>query len=92
MLAVWRVRDPCAAYYLGRALAAIQHPQAMEMMRRVVDGGYHPTALLRSDPWLDPLRSEPAFNEIVKIAEAGRRDAERTFLESGGERVLGPLH
>jgi hypothetical protein len=87
----WQLRDPCATYYLARSLAVIDHPRALEVLRRCVEGGFHPYWFLTRDPWLDGLRTDRAFRQVLDIAEAGRRDAARAFLEAGGERILGPV-
>lgn len=91
MLQKWPLRDPCATYYLARTLAAIEHPQALGMFRRAVEGGFHAYAMYAQDPWLDPLRTEREFQEILGFAEAQYRDAADAFVAAGGERILGPL-
>ena len=91
MLQKWPLRDPCATYYLARTLAAIEHPRALEMFRRAVEGGFHAYAMYAQDPWLDPLRTEREFREILGLAEAQYRDAADAFVAAGGERILGPL-
>jgi N-methylhydantoinase B/oxoprolinase/acetone carboxylase alpha subunit len=48
------LRDPCATYYLARALAVLGHPSAMPMLRRAVEGGFHAFHFFARDPWLDP--------------------------------------
>jgi tetratricopeptide (TPR) repeat protein len=64
-------------------------PEALEMLQRVVDGGYHCPTLLTIDPWLDALRGEAAFVRLVREAEAGRARAAEAFSRARGERVLG---
>jgi eukaryotic-like serine/threonine-protein kinase len=91
ILAKWRLRDPCATYYLGRTLAAIAHPNALEVCNRAVEGGYHCLSFLTRDPWLDSLRGSSGFNRIVQLAEAGYRDAADAFVAAGGEKLLGPV-
>jgi hypothetical protein len=49
--------------------------EALEMVQRVVDGGYHCPTLLALDPWLDSLRGEAAFVRAVRQAEAGQARA-----------------
>lgn len=90
ILQLWNLRDPCGAFYLARSLAAIEHPRAIEMFRRAVEGGFHAARLFARDPWLDPLRGDREFTRILELAETGRRDAARAFIEAGGERILGP--
>ena len=83
--------DPCSTYYLARTLAAAEHPRAMEMIRRSIEGGFHAHALLVRDPWLDPVRRAPAFEEVLAYAERQVREASAAFLAAGGERILGPV-
>jgi TolB-like protein len=63
--------------------------QALPMLRRVVEGGYHCPSLLTRDPWLDSLRGEAAFVRLVREAEAGRARAAEAYTRAGGERLLG---
>jgi tetratricopeptide (TPR) repeat protein len=91
LLSHWRLRDPCATYFLARTLAALRHPRAMETFRRAVEGGFHAYSFFIHDPWLDPLRTEPGFKEIVAMAEREYREAAEAFVAAGGERVLGPV-
>jgi tetratricopeptide (TPR) repeat protein len=87
----WRLRDPCARYYLARSLAIIGHPQALPVFKETVDAGFHPYAFYSTDPWLNPLRSNPGFQDVLKIAEDGHRSAAKAFAAAGGEMVLGKL-
>jgi len=87
----WPLRDPCSTYYLARSLAAAEHPRAMEMLRRVVDGGFHSYGLFRRDPWLDPLRTTRDFKDVMARAERSYLEARAAFVEGAGERVLGPV-
>jgi hypothetical protein len=87
----WRLRDPCGTYYLARMLAFLEHPGAMPMLERAVDGGFHCYSFFARDPWLDPLRTEPAFRAVLQRAEAGYRDASTAFVTAGGEALLGPV-
>jgi eukaryotic-like serine/threonine-protein kinase len=91
ILSRWRLRDPCATYYLARALATLEHPGAIPMLKRVVDGGFHCYTFYARDPWLDPLRADPKFGEVLRSAEIGYRRAADAFVEAGGERILGPV-
>jgi hypothetical protein len=90
ILAGWRLRDPCGTFYLARALARIGHPSALPMLKRAVEGGYYVYTFITRDPWLDPLRGSSDFNAMVRLAEAGYRDAAAAFAAAGGEKLLGP--
>jgi non-specific serine/threonine protein kinase len=82
--------DPEGLMLHGRELAFLgMVPEALEMVQRVVEGGYHCPMLLTIDPWLDALRGEAAFVRAVRQAEAGRARAAEAFAQAGGERVLG---
>ena len=85
----WRLRDPCAAFYVARTLARVEHPGALTMFRRAVEGGYHCASFAARDPWLDWLRTDAEFHRIVQMAEAGARDAADAFVVAGGGKLLG---
>ena len=87
----WRLRDPCATYYLTRTLATLEHPSAIPMLKRSVEGGFHSYSFFARDPWLDPVRNDPAFAGILRLAETRYLDAVAAFVAAGGERILGPL-
>jgi hypothetical protein len=91
VLTKWRLRDPCGTYYMARTLAALEHPGALPMLTRVVEGGFHCYPFFARDPWLDSLRADPDFSAIVRVAEAGYRDAAGAFAAAGGEQILGPV-
>jgi hypothetical protein len=82
--------DPEGLFLHCRELAFLGLlPEAIAMLHRIVDGGYHCPGVLTHDPWLDPLRSEADFVRAVRQAEAGRAHAAEAYLRAGGERLLG---
>jgi serine/threonine protein kinase/tetratricopeptide (TPR) repeat protein len=91
VLRKWRLRDPCGNYYLARTLASMQHPDALPMLRRVVDDGFHCYPFFARDPWLDAVRAQPEFDEIARQAEAGYRASAEVYAAAGGEQILGPV-
>jgi serine/threonine protein kinase/tetratricopeptide (TPR) repeat protein len=62
---------------------------ALDALRKGVDDGYTVVEPLLHDPWLDPLRDNPRFSEIVRNAQARRDEALAVFRAEGGERLLG---
>jgi hypothetical protein len=90
MIERWPLRDPCSTYYLARTLAAAEHPRAMEILRRSIEGGFHAHSLLVRDPWLDRVRPDPAFNDLIAYAKRQVEEASAAFFAAGGERLLGP--
>ena len=85
-------RDPEARYYVARHLAHLgETAPALELLGRVVAGGFfcHPT--LAHDPWLAPLRKEQAFTRLLQQAETQHLEAAAAFVRVGGNRVLGAL-
>jgi eukaryotic-like serine/threonine-protein kinase len=91
LLRKWRLRDPCGTYYVARILASLEHPGALAMLERAVDAGFHCYPFFARDPWLDPLRTNPAFRAVLQRADAGYRDARAAFVAAGGEALLGPV-
>jgi TolB-like protein/tetratricopeptide (TPR) repeat protein len=91
LLKAWSLRDPCGTYYFARALAAVEHPDALRMFRRAVEGGFTCAPFFARDPWLDSLRGTREFAALIAQAEAGYHDAAAAFVAAGGEQMLGPV-
>ena len=82
--------DPEALFQEGWLLCdAGEHGRALDLMRRAVAKGYFVAPTLSGRPQFDPVRNEPAFQEILAEAVAGREQALASFREGGGERLLG---
>ena len=83
-------RDPEGIYFIARTYAYARADQeALETLERVVEGGFYPDAAIARDPWLDSLRGEPRFVQLLRRAEARRREARAAFLDQEGDRLLG---
>src|SRR4029079_9854727 len=91
LITLWSLRDPCGTYYFARALAAVEHPEALPMLKRAIDGGFNCAPFFWRDPWLDPLRGNREFDALIAQAEAGYHDAAAPFVAAGGEQMLGPV-
>jgi hypothetical protein len=84
------LRDPEGIFYLARQMAYLgEHRRALELLDRAVKGGYTCFLTLTRDPWLDALRGDQAFGDILRATEADYHTSEQAFIEAGGERVLG---
>jgi serine/threonine protein kinase/tetratricopeptide (TPR) repeat protein len=83
-------RDPEGIYFIARTYAYMGSvDEALATLERAVEGGFYPDQLLARDPWLDPVRGEPRFVQLLRRAEARHREAQAAFLEHEGDRLLG---
>jgi DNA-binding winged helix-turn-helix (wHTH) protein/tetratricopeptide (TPR) repeat protein len=83
-------RDPEPLFYSARHLAHLgEIARAMELLERTIDGGFVCFPTFAADPWLDPLRTTPAFSALLSKAEAQHRAAVEAFTRFEGERTLG---
>ena len=84
--------DPEGLYLVARELAFVgARQEALEMLERVVTGGFHCPRVLLQDPWLDGLRGDPTFVRLLHRAEEESAASAAAFREAGGERVLGVI-
>lgn len=58
-------------------------------VRAGVEQGYFCVPQLETAEWLDPLRSEPAFQGAMSLARLRHERAAEIFAEEGGPRLLG---
>lgn len=83
-------RDPEGIYYFSRQLSyAGQVEAALKMLRRAVEHGFYCYAAMVRDPWLDGLRAEKEFSEILRMAHELHGKALQAFLHRGGQTLLG---
>jgi hypothetical protein len=82
--------DPEGLMLHVRELAFVgETAEALTLLKRVIQGGYHCHTFLTRDPWLDSLRSAPEFVRLVRQAQAGHARAAEAYLRAGGDRILG---
>jgi TolB-like protein len=82
--------DPEAIFQQGWLLCDLgKHESGLRELRTAVAKGYTVVPTLAGSRAFDPLRSVPAFQELLADAEAGRQRALAAFHEGGGERLLG---
>jgi hypothetical protein len=84
------MEDPEAIFQMGWLLCDLgEHEEGLVHLRRAVAKGYFVVPTLSGSRHFDALRSDPAFQELLAQAEAGRQQALAAFREAGGERLLG---
>jgi len=82
--------DPEAIFEEGWLLCDVgEHEKGLVYLQRAVAKGYCVAPTLARSHQFDALRSNPAFQALLKDAEAGRQQALVAFREAGGERLLG---
>ena len=84
------MEDPEAIFQEGWLFCDVgEYERGLSQLRLAVDKGYCVVPALERGRAFDAVRAEPAFRELLAVAEAGRDAALRAFHESGGERLLG---
>ena len=64
------------------------HARGLPYLQDAIARGYFPAVTLATFPQFDALRDDPAFQQLVADAEAGRQRAQDAFRQAGGERLL----
>ena len=83
-------KDPEGLFYAARHLAHLKEDgAALNLLERVVAGGFFCFPALSSDPWLDPLRKKAGFSKLLRHAETQHRQATEAFTQLHGDKVLG---
>lgn len=84
------LQDPEAYFWQAcyRAKAKACGP-ALECLSKALDGGYQCHRALVHSLWLEPLRSEAGYNDLVNRAVEMSAQTRRVFLENGGDRIFG---
>jgi tetratricopeptide (TPR) repeat protein len=83
-------KDPEGLFYLTRHLAHLNEVgPALDLLGKVIAGGFFCFPTFASDPWLQPLRQRPAFTKLLRQAEGQHLEAAAAFTELGADGVLG---
>jgi hypothetical protein len=81
--------DPEGAYYLARArVRAGAYDQGIDFFDRAERGGFFCHPFFIRDSWLEPIRGDARFMEILRRAEMRCREATRAFEEHPASRIL----
>ncbi|MPY87020.1 MAG: protein kinase [Luteitalea sp.] len=82
--------DPEALFTQGWLLCDLgATADGLDLLQRAVAGGFFAALTLARYQHFDVLRNDPAFQELLREAEARRDQALATFRDAGGERLLG---
>jgi eukaryotic-like serine/threonine-protein kinase len=82
--------DPEGLFYLARHLSRLeQKDSAIDLLDRVIGGGYACYPAFATDPWLDPVRENPRFAKLLSRAEQKHKAAASEFSRLSGDRILG---
>jgi DNA-binding winged helix-turn-helix (wHTH) protein/tetratricopeptide (TPR) repeat protein len=85
-----RLVDPEASYYAARQFAYLgEKRDALRLLNEAVERGFFSYPTLLSDPWLDPLRSDPDFALILTSAKQKHERASAAFDACGGNLLVG---
>jgi tetratricopeptide (TPR) repeat protein len=81
--------DPESIFYIARTYAKLGAiDDAVRQFSRAVDAGFFCAPVFGQDPWLDPLRGDPAFIGALARAQVRNSEAIRKFEDAGGQRLL----
>lgn len=81
--------DPEGLYYLARHLSHLGRVDAaLQLLERVITGGFFCYPAMMSDPWLEPLRTTSGFAGLSKQVEEKYRAAEKEFAALDGNQNL----
>jgi eukaryotic-like serine/threonine-protein kinase len=83
-------RDPEGMFYLSRQLSYLGATgHALEVLTRTVNRGFFCYPAILRDPWLDGLRGNPEFSQLMHRTKELQLQALDTFREGGGNTLLG---
>jgi hypothetical protein len=74
---------------LGRLWARLGRTEEAILLVERSGQGYYCVRAYTHDPWLDPVRAQPAFQAVLRSVEARHREARAVFLAEDGDAILG---
>ena len=83
-------RDPEGWYHLARQLGYLgEVERALIGLSRAVDLNFSCFTGMAADPWLDSLRSQARFKELLQLAKTRQEESRGAFIALGGPGLLG---
>ncbi|HEV2174199.1 MAG TPA: hypothetical protein VGR71_11555, partial [Nitrospira sp.] len=83
------LEDPEARFYTACLFAKMNEPErALKLLSLALDNGYRCHHALLNDRWLESLRSDNRFSELVDRAAEMNLEARAVFLDNGGDSLL----
>jgi serine/threonine protein kinase len=77
--------DPEGLYYWAQAVAGLgDHDQALDLLARAVDTGFHSVRALELSPLLAVLKPSAEFESVLARARAGEAAAAEAFADAEG--------
>lgn len=81
--------DGEAMYQVARMLARVDAgAMALDLMSRSVGLGFYPVRFFERDPWLETVRHEPQYHDILARARERHVAAASAFAAAGGHRLV----
>ena len=82
--------DAEGLYYIACEYAFFgAHERALEVFVRSVERGFFCFPAMAGNRWMDPIAAHPDYIATLRRAEARHRLAMTTFVDIGGDKVLG---
>ncbi len=81
--------DPEGLYYLARHLTHLNRVEpALDLLDRIVTGGFFCYPAMLGDPWLEPVRTTPRFTRLFEKVEEKYHATKSEFDTLEGNRIL----
>ena len=84
-----RYIDPEGVFYMALVTVRLDRDRALGMLEESLKKGFFSVHALTRNPWLDPLRGDRRFEQLVGQMKARCRRAAEAYREAGGPQLLG---
>ena len=84
------LRDPDGHYQHAVFYSSLgERAHALRFFGLAVDGGFCSVPAMAANRWFDPLRADPEFERLLRLAETQHSAAVAAFTDADGDRLLG---